>query len=1184
MAIEVMVQNIIDLTEDDSPPPITGEAQGNSRSQRPAFRSPRSSILDNGVTYRHTLPSFVPGVQRSREDSDSPENLDKWKPLQTQRLVNYSVPDSLDPRSSSGHKSQPSPLRTSLTRDPGPPNPSRHSHPTTSTQAQHRGSHACDSFVSLRKNATPNQTGPIVKHGAVGQNDSVRPNTAQRSVPGPLHGDRSEPRSHTNLLQPTPSDANSQVNDSHNAVRPDTVCKLSPDSSPDLDCVPARSRIQQARNNSPPSTTAPIQRKQRYSPPHQTLPPAKRPRLDERFASEAASKHARDTKPSVVIQSIEQYSSPLLSDSRRTDQTSDKLKQASRQPTTVTNTQGPESRHGIPYSHEEDELLAKLREQGHIWANIPAYFNGRTLASLQVRYSTKVKSAIYTKTKRQSSRLLAPAADTDTESPPVSRRRRGRPSNTLLFPDDDAVPVESGDQSIYKQESKKIEETQPQSPTATVPTKVNAQPAITRLLRYRELGASVACSRSRSDNLARIKDSAYSTIGPVRVFDDASGDVSTVAWSPDGKHFAAGAVALIDSDSMQYNKPRNLLLGERSGTIKELAEHHFPRPKVQKGVNALRSMHASQDPRLFTTVQMVAFSPCAKRMYSVAIDGKMNGYSIGEDMSDVKLAYSIPHDSPVDLLSVGTHGRVATGSRASYNNSIRVFTCDDNTAVQHFSVGQTKLSTSNAVYPSALKWGVTPNQSRYLLAGFAQETQRLYEEDDALDVLGETCMYDGMTGQRLTVHNIPRNVFDVCWNPNIGRTVFAVASVAGSGRLNPGMHSVVRLFAEHSDSYSMRSNIELECPARDINDVVYCPYDENVVAAGSTDGRIYIWDTRYTRVSQTPHRNYSHGSCLSILPHDRPRWEVDTGIRFLQWGSNHTSLFSGSSDGVVKRWNPYLAVENMHVKDVATFQSAIMSGAFSPDFSSLLIGEDQGRLNLLEVGNEDRSVRDMDRFKLIAAPEPPHEDDKPPYRELLDSGQIVFEHCGPLPIRQAVQNPAQPTDIQVGLSGRSPAGYTIQDLSTLRNKAAQFQKKLHKSRKEWKRTKQAMLPHKVKACKLDCNYTPYAYGEVDEEGAVPDTQRSLVRIPDALRTEQKLFTAGLVAKCSVCGQPAHPCERDERTEVKCERCSFACFRCEVPAVLSEARDRVRCDGCGLAWVADVLGYELVGTDEGGLYS
>lgn len=580
---------------------------------------------------------------------------------------------------------------------------------------------------------------------------------------------------------------------------------------------------------------------------------------------------------------------------------------------------------------------------------------------------------------------------------------------------------------------------------------------------------------------------------------------------------------------------------------------------------------------------MVAFSPCQKQMYSVSIDGNMNIYSVGTGVEDINLAYKVQHGAPVDLLSVGTHGRVATGSHGGSGDSIKILTCNDESAEEQFSLGQTKLSKSTTVYPSALKWGVTANQSRFLLAGFSQESKRLYEEDYALDVLGETCMYDGTTGQRIKVHNIPRNVFDICWNPNLGRTVFAVASVAG-GRLNAGMHSVVRLFAEHSDSPSMRSTIELECPARDINDVVYCPYDENLVAAGSTDGKVYIWDTRFTQVSQTPHQRYSHGSCLSVLEHDRPRWEVDTGIRFLQWGNTHTSLFSGSSDGVVKRWNPYLAAEDTHVKDIVTFHSAIMSGAFSPDFSSLLIGEDQGRLNLLEVGNEDRCVRDMDRFSLIAAPEHSKGPDKPPHRELLDSGQVVFEVCGPLPIRQAVQNPALPSNTPIDLNGKSPAGYTMQEVETLRTQATAFQKKLHKSRKEWKRLKAAVEApwpdvKKIKQCKLDCSYRPYAYGDFDGNGDVPDTQRSLARIPDALHTEQKLFTNGLVAKCSSCGRPAHPSERNETAEVKCEKCNFACFECAEPAILFEQEDEVHCTSCGKTWLAGVLGYDLVEEDE-----
>ena len=76
-------------------------------------------------------------------------------------------------------------------------------------------------------------------------------------------------------------------------------------------------------------------------------------------------------------------------------------------------------------------------------------------------------------------------------------------------------------------------------------------------------------------------------------FESPSGDVSALAWLPTRRMFAAGSVALNDESSMQHNKPLNLLLENDSRLLRELPEHHLPRPRVLDGVNSLHSMQES---------------------------------------------------------------------------------------------------------------------------------------------------------------------------------------------------------------------------------------------------------------------------------------------------------------------------------------------------------------------------------------------------------------------------------------------------------------------------------------------------------------------------------------------------------------------------------------------------------------
>jgi hypothetical protein len=88
-----------------------------------------------------------------------------------------------------------------------------------------------------------------------------------------------------------------------------------------------------------------------------------------------------------------------------------------------------------------------------------------------------------------------------------------------------------------------------------------------------------------------------------------------------------------------------------------------------------------------------------------------------------------------------------------------------------------------------------------------------------------------------------------------------------------------------------------------------------------------------------------------------------------------------------------------------------MSGAFSPDYRELLIGEDQGRINSLSVGYSDKTVRSMTAFNLVSAPSLRDDaadeisESHASARELVQTGQIAIQPMGALPKNQAVQGP-----------------------------------------------------------------------------------------------------------------------------------------------------------------------------------
>ncbi|KAG8623842.1 hypothetical protein KVT40_008818 [Elsinoe batatas] len=827
-----------------------------------------------------------------------------------------------------------------------------------------------------------------------------------------------------------------------------------------------------------------------------------------------------------------------------------------------------------PYSEEDNRLLFQLRKlEVRPWSKICPYFPDRSQGSLQVHFYTKVQHMEhFGKSDRQ---LPVPVKRTSTREPIGVVPRQDSVSRTIRNP----VPMEEPPQVPARMSAIKglrrkatggsarrnLHVAQDEDPADEQEPKSRLGPGAQLLqsCRHRELGTSSIRSRNAAYTELAISSIAYASLGPSRYIDDASGDVATVSWSPNDKFFAGGAVVLSDTNSMQYNRPKNLLLGDDTGTVRELPDHHVQRPLVTKGVNASHSMRESQDPRLFTTVQMVAFSPDNERLHAVSMDGKLSSYLLREGVSGTTLEGIYQHDTQVDLLTVSqTNGLIATGERSSTAQSIRILRTNVGSAprLEH-AIGSKNASSGLPMYPSALKWGVAPHQSRYILAGFAQEKQLLYADDDAVDIEGESCLIDCETGQRIDF-GYNRNVFDVAWNPQLGHTAFAVASV-GFGKLNFGMKTVIRLFGE--GQAGLRSHVELECPARDINDVIYSPFDDNIIAAGSTDGKVYVWDVRYTKVSQSPHRAFSHGSCLSVLPHERKRWEADTGIRFLSFGATHNRLYSGSSDGIVKAWNPYLSPSNQHITNIATFPSAIMSGAFNSDATSLLIGEDRSRLNLLSIGRDDIPMQEAERFSFLPAPTPSPTPEPPPHHHLLSSGQIEYQHHGALPIRQAVQGPnyiptktlLTPTEAQLHLS------------------AAHFQRDLFRQRNRWKKMRKAYVGDgpKIKACGLECGFLPRG----EEGGEVEDSRRGEGRIPGVMRGKAKegleAVRAGLVGWCVGCGGRCLPAEK-EGGESKCERCGFGCFRCGGEGRVDLVRDLVGCDACGVEWEVGVLGYEV----------
>lgn len=649
-----------------------------------------------------------------------------------------------------------------------------------------------------------------------------------------------------------------------------------------------------------------------------------------------------------------------------------------------------------------------------------------------------------------------------------------------------------------------------------------------RTLRERELGHAGHKSASAINQIAE------EALAPVRLFKAMSSDVNTLAWAPNSKHFAVGSAALTDEHSMQYNQAVNMVFGDaENGHLKELPQHMVPRRPALQGANATESMHNSQEPYLFTTISCLEFSKDGSLMFSGGYDNFVRLWSVDGQSGRPSSQFRVDARSRVDAIAVGPSGTFAVANQ-SLAKSIKLYTFErssDNSITTCKKASRLEASfaqtahTEAQIYPSCLRWAPTSQNPRYLLGGFASK-------DDS-DRRGETCLWDVEQGQTSLMTFNKRAVFDIAWSQNIaGRFVVGCTP---SANVNRGTRSVVRLYDIRHNP--LQNKLELECPALDINDVIINPSDENLVCTGCTDGKVYLWDLRAPdRILHT----FEHGKPVAELDERRPREESDTGIRFLSWNQTSRLLYSGSSDGIVSVWNPYLSDLDAHQYNPIQMDSGIMAAKFSPDYSHLLVGDVQGSILQLSTGAEQRDIKDTAPFDFDQATSKELADSarliglsletshvKDPARELLETGQITIQPFGDFPRKQAVQGPRYQ-----GPYDNSP------EAGLLRIDAQNFQQKaLH-------------------------NFEQSRGSSVVEVGFADD-------INDAGHWKERIP------------------ERLRRTRAESSSSDLTCFRCGPGSKLVqrastatdvEELELLDCEGCGHTWRPDILGYQLVSSE------
>ena len=458
---------------------------------------------------------------------------------------------------------------------------------------------------------------------------------------------------------------------------------------------------------------------------------------------------------------------------------------------------------------------------------------------------------------------------------------------------------------------------------------------ISSLIRNRELGQTAHGRHLGSiDELRQLQSE---TIEQWKAWKGASGDVVAVAWNPDSNVYAFGAAALTNIEDIQYNRPCNLLLGNlTSNTLRELPDHRVDRPKpatIPNGPNSTQAVYDACDPNVYETVTSIAFSSTGDRMFTASHDCTVKIWDVATEKPQCQS--TLRHEAWVTSVEISEHqpGLFATATK-SVKNAIRIY--QNPSCYVNFSASRAESKPEWKIYPECLRWGPNPYTSHLLLAGFQQWEQH----GDLVSGGGQLCLWDAHAFESIKVTPSSQSIYAAAWHPT--QLFFATGGAPGNNVTDKiNTKSVVRTWDVRTPK---RCQVEYECPAKDMQDITFSPLNPNIVTAGCTDGSSYVWDWRWP--DELLH-HLKHGRPLWELDHTKEREEADTGVMLSVWGPGGTLFYTGSSDGVIKAWDVRRHPKDVLSSNVANLDVSIISGAFSPDGSNLLVGDAEGGVYVL---------------------------------------------------------------------------------------------------------------------------------------------------------------------------------------------------------------------------------------------
>ncbi|OTB04348.1 hypothetical protein M426DRAFT_320946 [Hypoxylon sp. CI-4A] len=538
---------------------------------------------------------------------------------------------------------------------------------------------------------------------------------------------------------------------------------------------------------------------------------------------------------------------------------------------------------------------------------------------------------------------------------------------------------------------------------------------VSSLLLAREVvGNRLGATRQYQNFTTAFKTNREDQLEPRVEWTNCAGDIMTVSWLPDSTRFVCGTTTHSDSHNQQYNRPGNLLFGSAaSNTLKAYPDHRIPRPVVTHGENALDSMRESQDPWLYTSVVSSDYDPFFNYVFTSSFDNTVKVW--WSNNGTIELRETWHHEGRVNFVvtnkaepisKIATAVDVPTKAVRVYSTKLHPedkrlrevysyseYSCKRVHGEDYIPLDQDKW----AYFPAAIRWGVEQSVKHLLLIGYSPRS--LNHDDNEIPEdkrdTGELCLWDTNTDTEIKVNSAATsNVFEVAWHPS--RPSFAAATSASQTSEKIDIRTQIRIFElNEAGQYAVVKT--LDCPAIDINELVLRPNSTlySYVAAGCTDGKVYIWDSARTD-DEDPISVLEHGEPVEEIIGDRE--QEDVGVKFVAWATTTDRLYTGSSDGVVKVWNIRQG-KGVLVKDLMEVAAPITVGAFSPDFTKLIIGDGSGRVYLMDVNEwEDNANQDSvaaissgfvklqldGKQRAIRRPRPfiPHGEVPPPYQNL----------------------------------------------------------------------------------------------------------------------------------------------------------------------------------------------------------